>query len=124
MVTHPDFKWDDKLRVNKNMAIKKIKQKTTPRRKFTAQHVVKRHGHAEAFDERKIYASTYESCHAAQLSTKQAEKIAASVTLHVKKWAEKKTHMNSNEIHTHVVKELKKHHADVAFMYDKHREIC
>ncbi len=94
------------------------------KRKFSAQHVVKRHGHAEAFDERKIYASVYESCHAAQLSTKQAEKIAASVSLHVKKWVEKKTHVNSNEIHREVVKALKKNHEDAAYLYEHHRNIC
>ncbi len=93
-------------------------------RKFSARHVVKRHGHTESFDERKIYASVYEACHAAQLSTKQAEKIAASVSLSVKKWMEKKTHVNSHEIHHEVVKVLHQHHADAAFMYKTHRMLC
>lgn len=93
-------------------------------RKFSARHVVKRRGHTESFDERKIYASVYEACHATQLSTKQAEKMAASVSLSVKKWIEKKTHVNSHEIHKEVVKVLRKHHADVAFMYEHHRVLC
>lgn len=106
------------------MVVKTKKANTKKGRKFSARHVVKRHGHTESFDERKIYASVYESCHAAQLSTKQAEKIAASVSSNVKKWAEKKTHVNSHEIHKEVVKVLHKHHADVAFLYEHHRNLC
>jgi transcriptional regulator NrdR family protein len=106
------------------MTTKTKKRITKKGRKFSARHVVKRHGHEESFDERKIYASVYEACHATQLSTRQAEKIAASVTFNTKKWAEKKTQMNSHEIHAHVVNELKKHHSDASFMYDKHRQIC
>lgn len=107
------------------MATKNLKTKPkTIGRKFSSKKIVKRHGHAETFDERKIYASVYEACHAAQLSTSRAETIAASVSLNVKKWAEKKTQVNSNEIHREVVKALRKHHADVAFLYEHHKNIC
>lgn len=104
--------------------IKKTTRNATKGRKFSARHVIKRRGHTESFDERKIYASVYEACHAVQLSTSQAEKIAASVSLNVKKWAEKKEHVNAHEIHREVVKALRKHHADVAFMYEHHRNLC
>ncbi len=102
---------------------KTIKIKKTGR-KFSSRHVVKRRGHVEPFDERKIYASVYEACHATQLSTKQAEKMAASVTLTIQKWAEKKDHLNAHEIHQVVVKALKKHHADTAYMYEHHKNMC
>lgn len=105
------------------MAAKNQKTKTT-NRKFSSRKVVKRHGHAERFDERKIYASVYEACHAAQLSTSHAEKIAASVSLNVKKRMEKKTQVNSHEIHREVVKTLKKNHEDAAYLYEHHRNIC
>ncbi len=105
--------------VSKTRTTKKI-----TKRKFSARHIIKRRGHTEAFDERKIYASVYEACHASGLSTKQAETMAASVTLSVKKWIEKKDKVSSNELHKEVVKTLKKHHADVAFMYETHRMIC
>lgn len=101
----------------------KTKKKTTER-KFSARHIVKRRGHVEAFDERKIYASVYEACHAAQLSTKQAEKMAASVTASIKKWIDKKERVNSHELHQEVIHTLKKHHEDVAFMYATHRILC
>ncbi len=93
-------------------------------RKFAYRHIVKRHGHSEKFDERKIYASVYEAAHVALLSTKQAEKIASSVSNHLKKLVEKKDTVNAKEIHKQTVKELKKHHAEVAFMYDTHKDIC
>ena len=106
------------------MAAKKTLKEKNMKRKFSARHVVKRRGHTEAFDERKIYASVYESCHAGKLSTKQAEKIATSVSSSIKKWAEKKDHMNSHEIHKEVVKALHKHHADVAYLYEHHKNVC
>jgi transcriptional regulator NrdR family protein len=100
-------------------------KKTKPKiKKFAYRHIVKRHGHKEKFDERKIYASVYEAAHVAQLPTKQAEEIAASVTLSIKKWVEKKDLHNAKEIHRETVKELKKHHAEVAFMYETHKDIC
>lgn len=104
------------------MAVK-TKKKTT-KRKFSARHIVKRRGHVEPFDERKIYASVYEACHAAQLSTKQAEKIAANVSLSVKKWIDKKDRVSSHELHQEVIHTLKKNHEDVAFMYATHRILC
>jgi len=104
------------------MAVK-TKKKTT-KRKFSARHIVKRRGHVEPFDERKVYASVYEACHAAQLSTSQAEKIAAHVTASIKKWMDKKNRANSHELHQEVIHLLKKHHEDAAFMYATHRILC
>ena len=93
-------------------------------RKFAYRHIVKRHGHKEKFDERKIYASVYEASHVARLSTKQAEKIASNVSDYLKKWVEKKDSVNAKEIHRETVRELKKHHVEVAFMYETHKDIC
>ena len=102
---------------------KKIK-KQKPGKKFAFRHVVKRKGHLEKFDERKIYASVYEACHVTHLSTPHAEKIASSVSNQIKKWMEKKDKAGAHQLHKEVVKALKKHHADVAFMYDTHKDIC
>lgn len=99
-------------------------KKKNARRKFSAQHIVKRQGHTEPFDERKIYASVYEASHAVGLNTPHAEKIASGVSTQLKKWIEKKEKVNARELHKEVVKALKKHHADVAFMYEWHKEIC
>ncbi len=86
--------------------------------------VVKRRGHTEKFDERKIYASVYEACHVDGMKTEKAEKIASAVTNAIKKKLEKLDTVSSHALHAQVVKELKKHHADVAFMYEHHKNIC
>jgi transcriptional regulator NrdR family protein len=99
----------------------KTKGKT---KNFTSRLVVKRRGHTEKFDERKIYASVYEACHVDGMKTEKAEKIAASVTQAIKKKIEKLDKVSSHAIHAEVVKELKKHHADVAYLYEHHKEIC
>lgn len=91
---------------------------------FNSRTVVKRRGHAEKFDERKIYASVYEACHVDGMKTEKAEKIASAVTNTIKKKVEKLDTVSSHALHGEVVKELKKHHADVAYMYDMHKEIC
>ncbi|MEK6970267.1 MAG: ATP cone domain-containing protein [archaeon] len=107
------------------MVKKTIQTKTKGKRKnFTSRLVVKRHGHTEKFDERKIYASIYEACHADRMTTPKAERIASIVTGAVKKRMEKHDITSSQTIHREVVKELKKHHADVAFLYEHHRNIC
>lgn len=91
---------------------------------FSSRLVVKRRGHTEKFDERKIYASVYEACHVDGMKTEKAEKIASAVTNATKKWAEKMDIVSSHQLHMQVVKELRKHHIDVAFMYDLHKNIC
>ena len=97
--------------------------KTKPKR-FGFRHVVKRRGRKEKYDERKIYASVYESCHAAGLTTKQAEKISAKVSDTITKWAEKKDAMHAHEIHREVINALRKMDKDTAFMYEMHKNIC
>lgn len=99
----------------------KTKGKT---KNFTSRLVVKRRGHTEKFDERKIYASIYEACHVDGMKTEKAEKIASVVTNAIKKKVEKLDTVSSHALHGEVVKELKKHHADVAFMYEHHKNIC
>jgi len=85
---------------------------------------VKRRGYTEKFDERKIYATVYEACHVDGMKTEKAEKIAAIVTNAIKKKVEKLDKVSSQALHAEVVKELKKHHADVAFLYEHHKNIC
>lgn len=101
-----------------------VTTKKTDKRKFSARHVVKRGGHTEPFDERKIYASVYEACHGALIPTTKAEKIASSVSNAIKKKVEQHETVSAHAIKLEVVKELKKHHKDVAFLYETHKELC
>ncbi len=85
--------------------------------------IVKRKGHYESFDEKKVYASVYSACFATQLPKAKCEDIAEKVTKEVKKWASKKKDITSNQIFKIIVNLLKKHEKNLAFMYETHRDI-
>lgn len=95
----------------------------TKKRKFSSRHVIKRHGHTETFDARKVYGTVYEACMSAHVKEKQAEKIALEVSDFISKMAEKRHAITAHEIFYEVTKRLKKHHADAAFMYETHRDL-
>ncbi|MBL7055514.1 hypothetical protein ISS07_01235 [Candidatus Woesearchaeota archaeon] len=84
---------------------------------------VKRQGHIEEFDERKVYASVYSACLNCHIEHTAAEKIAGKVCKEIKTWAKKEKAVNSNEIFKKVTIALKKHDKDVSFMYETHRDI-
>ena len=85
--------------------------------------IVKRKGHAEEFDERKVYASCYAACLSSHVQHTEAEKICEKVSKEVKAWARKKRSMSSNEIFKRITAAIKKHNKDAAFMYETHRDI-
>ena len=87
------------------------------------QHIVKRWGHKERFDERKVYASCYAACLSAHMEHEKAEKICKKVTSEVKKWITKKKAVTSHEIFLQVAGTIKKHNKNAAFMYATHRDI-
>lgn len=99
-------------------------KKEIKRKNFGFRHVVKRRGHKEKFDERKVYASVYEACHAAGLSTKQAEKMGEKTAAHIKKWMEKKEAVDAHEIHRETTRIVSTMNKDAGFMYGLHRDVC
>ena len=87
------------------------------------EHIVKRKGHKEKYDERKVFASVYASCLALRMSDEEAELIANMVS-HDTTTEFKKIHeVDAHTIHKFVVAELKKYSKDVAFIYDTHKDI-
>ena len=84
---------------------------------------VKRRGHTEEFDERKVYASCYAACLSSHVPHMDAEKISEKVSRDIKTWARKKKSVNSTEIFNKVIALMKKHNRDAAFMYETHRDI-
>ena len=86
-------------------------------------HIVKRKGHEEHFDERKLYASCYAACLNVQMDRKDAEKCADKTTKEIKKWIKRKKEVTSNRIFKEVVTALGKYNKDAAFMYETHRDI-
>lgn len=86
-------------------------------------HIVKRQGHFEVFDEKKVYASVYASCLAGQIPKSKAEAISDIVTKQVKKWIDNKEEVSSDDIFKQIVRFLKKEDKGVGFLFETHRDI-
>ena len=85
--------------------------------------IVKRRGHTEEFDERKVYASCYAACLSSHVEHKAAEKICEKVAKEIKTWARKKKTVQSDEIFGKVTAIMRKYDKNAAFMYETHRDI-
>ncbi len=88
------------------------------------KHVVKRRGHKEKFDERKLYGSVYAACAVVRMGERECESIANFVTKKVKVEIKGKKEIDSSNIANMVIKHLKKKHKEAAFMYENHRDIA
>lgn len=104
--------------------MKKKKQKRAQRKKMCVRCIVKRRGHVEEFDERKVYATCYRACKNADCEDKKAEKICGKVSAEIKKWVGAKKCVTSDAIFSQLVKALRKQDKNAAFMYETHRDIC
>ena len=98
------------------MAIKQYKHRTELK-------IVKRKGHTELYDERKVYGSCFFACRNAHLTEREAEDICNKVSIAVTKWIKPKKVVSSNDIFKILIEELKKHNEDAAFLYETHRDI-
>lgn len=86
-------------------------------------HVVKRRGHRQEFDERKVYASVYAACLNTHMPKEESEHIAQDVSSEIKKWIKDKPEVNSSQIFTEVGKELARFSKEASFMYHTHRDL-
>lgn len=86
-------------------------------------NIVKRRGHKEEYDERKVYASSYAACRNAHLPEKEAESIADKVTKDIENWIEDKDEVDSKQIFEEVTKSLAKYNEDASFMYETHLDV-
>lgn len=87
-------------------------------------HLVKRAGHTEEFDTKKVYASVYASCLAAHESVNTAESTAELVTREVLDWINSKDSVvTSNDIRKKAGEVLNKFNPDAAYSYIHHRII-
>lgn len=84
-------------------------------------HIVKRAGHTEEYDNRKLYGSIYASALASREPTGSAELIAEKVVAQVEKWLENKHEVTSNDIRAQAAKHLHVINPDAAFQYKHHR---
>ncbi len=86
-------------------------------------NIVKRKGHIEEFDERKIYASVFAACMVLRMTDEESEVTADMVTHEVLDTLKNEKEVQAHRIHVEVVKILKKYNPDVAYMYDTHKDI-
>ncbi len=86
-------------------------------------HIIKRRGHKEEFDERKLYASIYAACLSSHVKHEEAESIANLVCREIKKWLTNKEEVTSDEIFKQAGAELKHLNKEASFMYLTHRDI-
>ena len=88
-------------------------------------HIIKRRGHKEAYDERKIYASVYSASLNSHLSKADSEKIAGKISEAVTLWVGyERKEISSEDIFKKVIELLKAHNNDVSFMYATHRDLA
>lgn len=87
------------------------------------KHIIKRKGHKEPYDERKLYASIFASCMSLRIKEEQAELIANTVTSEVEEKIRDKEEIAAHDLFSYALSSLKKYNPDAAFLYKKHREV-
>ncbi len=86
-------------------------------------HVVKRKGHNETFDVKKVYASVYWASRSAHVGEQEAEKLAEAVSKKLNAWIRGKKVVGSKDIFRQVCVELAKRNADAVYMYRTHLDV-
>lgn len=102
---------------------RKLNQKSNILARCRHMLLVKRHGHLEHFDVKKVYASVYAATLNAHYSEKDAEMIASQVSKNVHKKACTKKSIDSKDIKLEVIHELNQVDKDIAFLYETHLDI-
>lgn len=86
-------------------------------------HIVKRAGHTEPYDERKLYASVYAACLSVRETQQTAEMIADKVSKELSEWLDKKHEVTSHDIRMHAAVHLERYNDDAAWILKHHRNI-
>jgi len=88
------------------------------------KHVIKRHGHKENFDERKLYASLFASCLAASMSENEAELVSEKVTQQVREHLEKNNDpMTSEQLLKTASAALEQYSKAAGILYRHHKDL-
>lgn len=86
-------------------------------------HVVKRHGHTQPYDERKLYASVFASLNAVRVPVEEAELVANQVCKELGSWLGNKHEVTSGDIHRKASRILSAINPDAGYIYKTHRSI-
>ncbi|MEK7659853.1 MAG: hypothetical protein AAB343_01480 [Patescibacteria group bacterium] len=85
--------------------------------------IVKREGHKEAYDERKVYGSCYASVLNTHKSKEDAEDTCGAVVAVLAERIAKKKEITSKEIFHHMCEIMERYDKDAAFMYKTHKDL-
>ncbi len=86
-------------------------------------HLVKRGGHSEEYDERKLYASIFSSCIAVREPAATAELVANKVCQEINAWLHDKHEVTSADIRHMASASLHNYNQDAAWIYRHHRNV-
>ena len=84
-------------------------------------HIVKRAGHTEPYDQKKVYAAVFAACLAVREPAGSSELVANKVMKDVNHWIQKKHEVTANDIRRQASKHLKAYNQDAAHMLLHHR---
>lgn len=87
------------------------------------KHIVKRAGHTEPYDVRKLHVSIYAACLGVGLHQGAAEQVAREVVHEFNEWLSKKHEVTSNDIRRQAAKYLREINPDAGHLYLHHRVI-
>ncbi len=90
---------------------------------MATKHIVKRKGHSEPFDTRKLYASIYAACLSVRTPEGEAELVADSIVKYVNEWLKPKHEVTAHDIRTQATKQLEAYNPDASYLYGAHREM-
>ncbi len=86
--------------------------------------IVKRKGHEESFDEKKLYASIYSATLNCHHGEERAEEVAQVVLNNIQLWIKDHPTVTSHILKLRAIRELKHIDRDIAMMYEVHMDIC
>jgi transcriptional regulator NrdR family protein len=89
----------------------------------TTNHIVKRHGHTEGYDSRKLYASIYASCLSVRATQGEAELAAGQVVKEVEAWLKTKHEVTAHDIRRQGAVALNVINPDAAYIYNNHKQL-
>lgn len=85
--------------------------------------IVKRGGHNEEYDIRKLYASVYAACLSVREHPGSAELIAEEIVRDVEQWLAHRHEVTSNDLRRQAGKHLTAINPDAGHIYKHHRVI-
>ncbi len=87
------------------------------------KHIVKRKGHSEPYDVKKLYASIYSVCLSVRTPVGEAELVAERVVKHISEWLEPKHEVTAHDIRVQATKHLAAYNPDASYLYSIHRSL-